>query len=151
MAFTLVNSEIRLYEELRVATEQSDLSDIPFLNAEMLLDEWQLTPEKGNVIFASALDCWGFGLGRFANMWAHKLGVNKTLIQKYIFGDYSFNMKDKKIMKYDPQTTDSGVKPMFAEMVLDPIWQLYDSAIINNDPEKAAQMATKVHKKNSLL
>lgn len=43
-----------------------------------LLEEWTFSPEKGNVIFASALDCWGFGLVRFSNMWARKLGVNKV-------------------------------------------------------------------------
>ena len=32
---------------------------------------------------------------------------------------------------------------MFATMILEPIWQLYDSAITQQDPEKAAKMALK--------
>ena len=37
-----------------------------------------------------------------------------------------------------------GYKPMFAAMILDPIWQLYDAAVVCGDPERAAKMATKV-------
>ena len=33
---------------------------------------------------------------------------------------------------------------MFAAMILDPIWQLYDAAVVCGDPERAAKMATKV-------
>ena len=29
-------------------------------------------------------------------------------------------------------------------MILDPIWQLYDAAVVCGDPERAAKMATKV-------
>jgi hypothetical protein len=36
------------------------------------------------------------------------------------------------------------VRPMFASMILDPIWQIYDTAVAQHDPEKAAKMALKV-------
>jgi ribosome assembly protein 1 len=72
-----------------------------------LLAEWTFAPEKGNVIFASALDCWGFGLVKFANLWSKKLEVNKAVLQKYLFEDYCFNAKTKKIVRYDPQDPNS--------------------------------------------
>ena len=59
----------------------------------------------GNVIFASALDCWGFSLTKFTNIWANKLNINKNILHKYMFDDYYYNSKTKKIVKYDPSTT----------------------------------------------
>jgi len=141
LAFTLVNSEIRSYEEALATAKDSSIAP---LDTEALLEEWQLAPEKGNVVFASALDCWGFGLGKFSTLWANKLGLNKNTLHKYFFEDYSLNVKDKKIVKYDPQNSSSGQKPMFAAMILDPIWQLYETTAINPDLEKAVAMAAKV-------
>jgi hypothetical protein len=45
-----------------------------------LLQEWSFSPEKGNIIFASALDCWGFGIAKFANIWSKKLGLNRGIL-----------------------------------------------------------------------
>jgi ribosome assembly protein 1 len=117
------------------SNQNADIEDDP------LVEEWTFTPEKGNVIFASALDCWGFGIGRFANLWAKKFGVNKNTLQKYFFDDYMFNPKTKKIVKCDP--SDPTAQPMFASLILDPIWQIYDTAIVQQNPDKAAKMATK--------
>lgn len=39
------------------------------------------------------------------------------------------------------QGDDSGVKPMFVALVLDPIWQLYNAAITEQDPTKTVRMA----------
>lgn len=91
------------------------------------------------MIFASALDCWGFGLGRFVNFWSKKLNLNKNLLMKYIFEDYSFNDKTMKIAKIT-ESSDSS-RPMFASMILDPIWEFYDTAIRDRDPSLAAQLA----------
>lgn len=143
LAFTLVNSEIRSYEEA-LATAKEGSASISPLDAEALLEEWRLAPEKGNVVFASALDCWGFGLGKFSTLWANKLGLNKNTLHKYFFEDYSLNVKDKKIVKYDPQNSGNGQKPMFAQMILDPIWQLYEATAVNPDLEKVVAMAAKV-------
>lgn len=135
LAFTLLTSEVRLMEE------QTGNSSIDLTNEnEQMVKDWTFSPESGNVIFASALDCWGFGIMKFANIWSKKLGVNKALLQKYLFDDYCFNSKTMKIVKYDA-TVDNGLKPMFATMILDPIWQLYDAAVVQQDPAKAAKMA----------
>ncbi|CAK9250497.1 unnamed protein product [Sphagnum jensenii] len=155
LAYTLVDSEIRSYEESKVSTSAfgakvgtsttATAPGVMELNAEKLLEEWQLSPEKGNVIFASALDCWGFGIGRFSNLWAMKLGLNRNVLQKYFFSDYSLDLQEKKILKYDPShSSNPAEKPMFVAMILDPIWQLYESALVNSDPERAAKLALKV-------
>eukprot|EP01041_Mallomonas_annulata_P002880 gene2880-5646_t len=106
---------------------------------ERLMSAWNFAPERGNVMFAAALDSWGFGTGRFATFWAQKLGVNRGILLKYLFEDYSFNAKTKKVVKCDP---DNGASvPMFASMVLEPIWQIYQTCVTQQEPAKAARMA----------
>lgn len=141
LAFTLLTAEFRsMREELYSTTGiEDDHNYFDEDNPDPLFAEWTFSPEKGNVIFACALDCWGFGVPKFANIWAKKLGVNKNVIQKYLFEDYSLNPTTKKISKCD--INDYNSKPMFATMILEPIWQLYDVCITQKDPTKAAKMA----------
>lgn len=40
------------------------------------------TPETGNVIFASAMDGWGFGVKEFAKMYSEKLGFKEEVMRK---------------------------------------------------------------------
>ena len=157
LAFTLLNSELMLRSERATANhpassnssknactvdqEGSEACNISADIEDPLIEEWTFSPEKGNVIFASALDCWGFGIARFANMWSKKLGLNKNILQKHMFEDFSFNPKTKKLVHCDPLDTSS--QPMFATMVLEPLWQLYDAAVIQQNPEKAAKMAAR--------
>ena len=109
-----------------------------------LTSAWTFAPENGNVIFASALDCWGFGTGRFATIWAKKLSVNRAVLLKYMFEDYAFHPKTKKLIKCDSSSAGGNqeiLQPLFASLVLDPLWQLYKTCITLNDPTKAANMA----------
>lgn len=108
-----------------------------------LFQQWNFEPEKGNVIFCSALDCWGFGTAKFATMWSKRLGINRNVLRKYLFEDYTFNAATKKIVKIDTARGGGKEKPMFASMVLDPLWQLYEAALVQQDAAKAANMANK--------
>ena len=40
-------------------------------------NEYYFDPIKGNVIFCSALDCWGFTLNTFADILSKKMGFKK--------------------------------------------------------------------------
>ncbi len=150
LAFTLLNSEIlKRTQEMEAAQGISSSSATPAAvvggedeEDDPLAVEWTFSPEKGNVVFAGALDCWGFGILKFANLWAKELGVNKNVLRKYLFEDYSFNTATKKISRCDPNDPQAS-RPMFASMVLDPIWKIYELALVNNEPEKAAKMANK--------
>ena len=42
----------------------------------------QFAPEKGNVLFASAVHGWAFDLRVFARLYARKLGVREPLLQR---------------------------------------------------------------------
>lgn len=140
VASTLLLSEIRFNEETVSAsgegkqeTSQEDEDSNP------LIQIWSFEPEKGNVIFCSAFDCWGFSINRFAFYWAKKLSINKGILQKHLFDDYGFNPTTKKIIKVDPYNPQ--IKPMFVTMILEPIWQMYDVIFNQQNSEKAAKMA----------
>jgi hypothetical protein len=78
-------------------------------------------------------------------MYARKLGFNRKILQKYIFEDYAYNETTKKLVKYD--MTDNSMKPMFAAMILEPIWKVYDMCITQQGQvqECVAWFASEVH------
>jgi ribosome assembly protein 1 len=147
LAYTLLKSEILKRNEALSVQPAGDANKS--LDAEMeddpLFQQWNFEPDKGNVIFCSALDCWGFGTAKFATMWAKRLEINRNVLRKYIFEDCALNTTTKKIVKLD--TARSGgvgeLKPMFATMVLDPLWELYEAAVVEQDAAKAASIASK--------
>ncbi|KAF6039040.1 EFTUD1 [Bugula neritina] len=57
------------------------------------------SPIMGNVVFGSAIDGWAFGIDDFAALYADKLGLNKQVLRKTLWGDFYFNSKTKKVMK----------------------------------------------------
>ena len=60
------------------------------------------SPERGNVVFASAYDGWAFRVDQFAAMQAEKLGVKQKLLRRTIWGEFSYSAKQKKIVKWKP-------------------------------------------------
>ncbi|CAN0372261.1 unnamed protein product, partial [Discosporangium mesarthrocarpum] len=58
---------------------------------------WIFSPERGNVVFCSALDGWGFGLGDFARMWGPRVGWRPRELRKVLWGSFFFNSKTKKV------------------------------------------------------
>ncbi|XP_044294664.1 elongation factor-like GTPase 1 isoform X2 [Varanus komodoensis] len=90
------------------------------------------SPDQGNVVFASAIDGWGFGIEHFAKLYSQKLGIKPSVLMKTLWGDYYLNTKAKKIMKVDQL---KGKKPLFVQLVLENIWSLYE-AIMKRDKEK---------------
>uniref|UniRef100_A0A8C3J9C9 Elongation factor-like GTPase 1 n=1 Tax=Calidris pygmaea TaxID=425635 RepID=A0A8C3J9C9_9CHAR len=59
------------------------------------------SPDHGNVVFASAIDGWGFGIEHFAKLYSQKIGIKPAVLLKTLWGDYYLNAKAKKIMKGD--------------------------------------------------
>ena len=152
LSFTLLTSESIISEQKREELSQSGLdgkrvdasgrTDGEAIGvSESLLDQWTFSPERGNVIFCCAVDCWAFGTLKFANIWAKKLGLNNRVLNRYMFEEYYLNPSTKKIVKCDPD--DSSNVPMFVSLILEPIWKLYAAAVTDRDPEKAARMANR--------
>ncbi|CAB1115634.1 unnamed protein product [Ectocarpus sp. CCAP 1310/34] len=105
------------------------------------LEGWTFSPEYGNVVFCSALDGWGFGLGDFARLWAKRVGCKPRELRRMLWGSFVLNAKTKKVTKWTPSSQNT---PMFVSMILDPIWQLYDAAVQDKNSAKAGRMAAKL-------
>lgn len=87
-------------------------------------------PEQGNVIFASALDGWGFTVRNFSEWVSKKLGFKKEILDKTLWGDYFVNGKTQRIMK---GAQAKAKKPLFVSMILENIWNIYEYVMIRKD------------------
>ncbi|KAJ3509363.1 hypothetical protein NMY22_g16320 [Coprinellus aureogranulatus] len=96
-------------------------------------------PEKGNVIFASAIDGWGFRVGKFAQLYAQKLGIKEANLRRVLWGDYFIDPKTKKVISYK-HLRGRALKPLFVQFVLENIWAVYDSVVINTNPDKVEKI-----------
>lgn len=87
-------------------------------------------PEKGNVVFASAIDGWGFRIGKFAQLYASKLGIREANFKRVLWGDFYLDTKTKRVISHK-QLKGRNLKPLFVQFVLENIWAVYDAIILN--------------------
>lgn len=87
-------------------------------------------PEKGNVVFASAIDGWGFRIGKFAQLYASKLGIREANFKRVLWGDFYLDTKTKRVISHK-QLKGRNLKPLFVQFVLGNIWAVYDAIILN--------------------
>uniref|UniRef100_A0A672YTE5 Elongation factor-like 1 n=1 Tax=Sphaeramia orbicularis TaxID=375764 RepID=A0A672YTE5_9TELE len=97
------------------------------------------SPDQGNVVFASAIDGWGFSIQQFAQIYSQRMGIRAEVLLKTLWGDFYLNAKAKKIMK---GAQAKGKKPLFVQLVLDNIWSLYDAVVTRRDKEKVEKVVT---------
>ncbi|XP_046615594.1 elongation factor-like GTPase 1 [Neodiprion virginianus] len=128
------SSESRNLNERDLADWQSALEDADDSNL-------YFSPERGNVLFASAVDRWGFGLKEFAKMFSEKLGFSKNVLLKTLWGDFYINSKTKRIMK---GAQEKAKKPLFVQLILENIWALYDTVVVRKDKDKITSMVDKL-------
>ncbi len=88
----------------------------------------RLSPEAGNVCFASAQHGWSFTLLSFAQKYADKLEPES--LSRRLWGDWFF---DEESRAFTRKKTISSVRS-FVQFVLEPIYKLY-SQVIGEDPE----------------
>jgi len=86
-------------------------------------------PERGNVVFASAVDGWGFRIHQFAKIHAEQNGMKRSMLQKVLWGDHYINMKKKRVYTSPPSANS---QPMFVQWVLKNIWDIYNLASEKN-------------------
>jgi ribosome assembly protein 1 len=87
-------------------------------------------PEKGNVIFASASDGWGFRVSKFAQVYSAKLGFTESNLRRVLWGDFFLDPKTKKVISYK-HLRGRNLKPLFVSIVLDNLWAVYDAVVLN--------------------
>ncbi|KAJ7712423.1 P-loop containing nucleoside triphosphate hydrolase protein [Mycena metata] len=96
-------------------------------------------PERGNVVFASAIDGWGFRIGKFAQLFATKLGMKEANLRRVLWGDFYIDPKTKKVISYK-HLRGRALKPLFVQFVLENIWAVYDGVVLNPNTEKITKI-----------
>lgn len=83
------------------------------------------SPIKGNVVFGSAIDGWGFRIQDFAEMYAEKLGARVDALNKALWGDFHYQPKTKSVSKIKAGIRQKATKPMFVQLILEPIYNVF--------------------------
>ncbi|KAI5122471.1 hypothetical protein M0805_008782 [Coniferiporia weirii] len=109
-------------------------------------EDLYFVPERGNVVFASAIDGWGFRIGRFAQLYAAKLGMKEANLRKVLWGDYFLDPKTKRVIGLK-HLKGRALKPLFVQFVLENIWAVYDGVILNPNPDKVEKIITALNLK----
>ncbi|XP_072938182.1 elongation factor-like GTPase 1 [Epargyreus clarus] len=99
------------------------------------------SPEQGNVVFASAIDGWGFTTHTFAKLFSDKLGVREEILRKVLWGDFYLNAKAKRFMK---GAQEKAKKPLFVQVVLDNLWNVYETIALRNEKDKVPVICEKL-------
>ncbi|VDB91599.1 unnamed protein product [Peniophora sp. CBMAI 1063] len=93
----------------------------------------RVSPENGNVAFASTDMGWCFTLRSFAEMYAETYGPMDTAsFADRLWGDIYFN---KETRKFTRKAADPESRRSFVEFVLEPLYKLY-SHVISEDTEQ---------------
>ncbi|KAJ5753856.1 uncharacterized protein N7511_008009 [Penicillium nucicola] len=92
----------------------------------------RLSPEKGNVAFASSSMNWCFTLQSFARMYADTYpSLDSSDFAARLWGDIFFNPKSRKFTR---KGVEENSKRSFVKFVLEPIYKLY-SHTLSESPE----------------
>ncbi|KIO06015.1 hypothetical protein M404DRAFT_15153 [Pisolithus tinctorius Marx 270] len=105
-------------------------------------------PERGNVVFASAIDGWGFRVGKFAQLYSAKLGFKEANLRRVLWGDFYLDSKTKRVISYK-HLKGRALKPLFVQFVLENIWAVYDAVVLNPNPEKVTKIVSTLNLKVS--
>ncbi|RPA94448.1 P-loop containing nucleoside triphosphate hydrolase protein [Choiromyces venosus 120613-1] len=89
-------------------------------------ESMRLSPEKGNVCFASASMGWCFSLASFAKMYADTYsGINIAEFAKRLWGDIFYNPGTRKFTRKSVETKSRS----FVHFILEPLYKLYSHTI----------------------
>ncbi|KDQ09890.1 hypothetical protein BOTBODRAFT_116551 [Botryobasidium botryosum FD-172 SS1] len=98
-------------------------------------------PERGNIIFASAIDGWAFRVGKFAELYAAKLGIREANLRRVLWGDFYLDPKTKRVISHK-HLKGRNLKPLFVQFVLENIWAVYENVLVNPNPEKVGKIVS---------
>ncbi|UIZ29797.1 hypothetical protein KXD40_003277 [Peronospora effusa] len=96
-------------------------------------EKQRLSPELGNVCFASGQHGWSFTLESFAQIYAETYpGVPSSTLAAQFWGDKYFNPQTRTFIKKSPYP---GALRSFIQFVLEPLYKMY-SKVLNGDPKE---------------
>ena len=126
------------FHEFEVKMKVCAISDE---NPNELSDFSYFSPLKGNVLFASSLDGWGFTVTNFVNILSKKFGFSKKILSTTLWGDYFLNSKLQRIL---PNAQIKAKRPLFASLILESIWSIYQFAFLEKDLYKVNTIVKKL-------
>jgi len=101
----------------------------------------RLSPERGNVCFASSAHGWCFSLQSFAKVYTdfhQQAGVSAKELSLRLWGDAWLDPQTRTFVKAPPTEASSGGAPptprTFVQYILEPLYKLY-SACLSEEPE----------------
>ncbi|MBE3043544.1 GTP-binding protein, partial [Candidatus Bathyarchaeota archaeon] len=124
-------------------------ADLPDAEYEEKDDEGlYFAPERNNVIFASAIDGWAFTVRQFSGIYEKKLGIKRANLEKVLWGNYYLDPKTKKVLEARHLKERKGrpLKPLFVQLVLEPIWAVYNATVGVDDDRGDPEMLQKITK-----
>lgn len=122
--------ERRLVERREAMGEEADSSLVEEEFQEKDDEDIYFAPERGNVIFASAIDGWGFRVSKFSQLYSTKLGFKEQTLRRVLWGDFFLDPKTKKVIGFK-HLRGRSLKPLFVQFVLDNIWAIYEAVLLN--------------------
>ena len=100
----------------------------------------RLSPEKGNVAFASSTLGWSFTLQSFAKMYADTYPtVDPAEFGARLWGDIFFNPRSRKFSR---KGMEEGSKRTFVNFVLEPVYKLFSHTISESPEDLKETLAT---------
>ncbi|QSL64146.1 hypothetical protein MERGE_000301 [Pneumocystis wakefieldiae] len=91
------------------------------------INDYRISPEKGNVCFASTDMKWCFSLSSFAKMYADTYGaINVDEFSQRLWGDIYYNPKSRNFTR---KPVEHNAKRTFVHFVLEPLYKLYSQTI----------------------
>ncbi|KAJ2314957.1 translation elongation factor 2 [Coemansia sp. Cherry 401B] len=131
-----------LYQNFARVVENVNVN-ISTFQAEGIMGDLQVYPDKGTVAFGSGLHAWGFTLRQFAVRYAKKFGIDRNKMMKKLWGDNFFNAKTKKWSSKSTDSSGNYNDRAFNMFALDPIYRIFD-ATMNERKEEAFELAKKL-------
>ncbi|KAK4684805.1 hypothetical protein P7C73_g5360, partial [Tremellales sp. Uapishka_1] len=139
----VINKMDRLILELRLPPAEAffkikhTIEEVNSVIATIDPDEsFRLSPEKGNVAFASTQLGWCFTLASFASMYADTFGaLDVEQLALRLWGNIYFNSATRKFQR-TPKDLDS--KRSFVHFILEPLYKLY-TQVLSEDSETLKQ------------
>ena len=105
-----------------------DSEENPWILEEQDDSDLYFSPERGNVVFASAIDGWAFRTSTFASIYASKLGMKESILRKVLWGEYYFDPKTRRVLGQS-KGQERGLKCMFVQFILENLWAVYKSVM----------------------
>ena len=102
---------------------------------EGILANWgehlHFSPLKGNVLFGSLTQNWGFSLDRFVHVYENKFKLKEKNLKKLLWGNFSYN---EETSEWEPRSKETQGKRGFVEFILEPLQSLSNAIKAKDKP-----------------